>query len=140
MSQEVFHLVWHVKPAIWAVKKIFVGKWRITELEGFDAGYVDLCGPGMLDISTRGHGYMNFGAIEIMLDCKTDDLDERVLRFSYEGQDEGDSICGRGYCLLDGDQMTGRIFRHLGDEFRFKAKRMPKNKTAQKRPKTSAEK
>ncbi len=135
MSQEVFHFVLHVKPAKWAVKKKFVGMWRITGLDGFDAEYVDLCGPGMLDISTRGNGSMNFGAVEIILDCKTDDLDERVLRFSYEGQDEGDSICGRGYCLLDGEQMTGRIFRHLSDEFSFKAKRMPKNKEVPKRSK-----
>jgi hypothetical protein len=134
MSQEVFHLVWHVKPATWAVKKIFVGKWRITELDGYDADYVDLSGPAMLDISTRGNGNMNFGAVEAMLDCKTDELDERILRFSFEGEDEGDSICGRGYCLADEDQMVGRIFRHLGDELSFKAKRVPKKGT-QKRPK-----
>jgi len=120
MSQE---MVWHVGPAKWSVKKKFVGTWRITQLQGYDAEYIDLCGPAKLSISGSGGCPMHFGAIEIILDCKTDDLDERVLRFSFEGQDEGDPICGRGYCLVEGNEMTGRLFRHLGDEFSFKAEK-----------------
>lgn len=128
MSNDVFHLTWVVPPAKWAVKKAFVGSWRITELQGFDPDYIDLCGPGLLTISARGPGRMNFGAVDAELDCKTDDLDERVLRFSFEGGDEGDPICGRGYCMVAGDAMTGRIFRHGSDEFGFKASRLAKKK------------
>ena len=130
MADEIFHLVWDVQPAKWAVKKRFVGSWRITELQGYDSAYVDLCGPAKVKITTRGWGSVSFGAIEAEIDCKTDDLDDRVLRFSFEGGDEGDSICGRGYCVVDGDQMTGRFFRHLGDEFGFKASRLAKEKVS----------
>jgi len=126
MADKTFHLVSYVPPGKAIIKKPFVGEWRITELQGFDAEYVDLCGPAKLKISTRGTGRMNFGAVEVELDCKMDDLDQRALRFSFEGGDEGDAICGRGYCLIEGDEMVGRIFRHLSDDFGFKAKRLSK--------------
>lgn len=128
MADEIFHLIWDVPRGKWAVKKKFIGLWRITEIQGFDADYIDLCGPAKLKITTRGWGIVNFGAVDAEIDCKMDDLDERVVRFSFEGRDEGDPIYGRGYCVVDGDQMTGRIFRHLGDEFGFKASRLPKGK------------
>jgi hypothetical protein len=127
MTDKIFHVVWEVPSGKWTVKKKFVGQWRVTELQGFDADYINLCGPAKVRISTRGTGRMNFGAVEVELDCKMDDLDERVLRFSFEGADEGDPIGGRGYCLVDGDVMTGRLFRHHGDEFGFRAKRAAKD-------------
>ena len=126
MADKLLHLVWKVPDGKWTVKKKFVGQWRITGLQGFDSDYIDLCGPAKMKISTRGTGWMNFGAVETELDCKMDDLDERVLRFSFEGADEGDPIGGRGYCLVDGDEMTGRLFRHHGDEFGFRARRSAK--------------
>jgi hypothetical protein len=124
MAKKISHFVWKVPSGKWAVKKKFVGEWRITELEGFDAEYVDLCGPAIVEISPGGIGRMNFGAVEIELDCKIDDLNEQVLRFSFEGFDEGDPICGRCYCLNENQQMTGRIFRHCGDEVGFKAQKI----------------
>ena len=127
MADEPFHhLAWEVPAGKWAVKKKFVGRWRITELQGFDSDYVNLCGPAQIRISTRGTGRMNYGAVDAELDCKMDDLDARVLRFSFEGGDEGDPICGRGYCQVDGEVMTGRIFRHGSDECGFRARRQPK--------------
>lgn len=132
MPDETFHdLLWAVPPGKWTVRKHFVGQWRVTELQGFDSDYVDLCGPAKVKISTRGTGRMNFGAVEVELDCKMDERDERVLHFTFEGADEGDPISGRGYGLVEGNEMIGRMFRHFGDEFGFKAKRIGKgvNKT-----------
>lgn len=119
----IHHLHWEVPAGKWTVRKKFVGQWRVTELQGFDSDYVDLCGPAKMKLSTRGTGRMNFGAVEVELDCKMDERDERVLHFSFEGADEGDPISGRGYCLVEGNEMTGRVFRHFGDEFGFKAER-----------------
>lgn len=130
MTTEMFNGVWEVPPGRWTVKKKFVGLWRITELKGYDEEYMDTSGPAKLKIGTGGSGSIHFGAVEAELDCKMDDLDERVLRFTFEGGDEGDQISGRGYCLVDGDEMTGRIFRHFGDEVAFKAKRSLKKEKA----------
>ena len=126
MVDEAFHLAWKVPSSKWTVKKKFVGHWRITDLEGFDADYADMGGPAKLKISTRGTGTMNFGAVEAEIDCKMDELDDRVLRFTFEGMDEGDQISGRGFCSVTGDELMGRVFRHYGDAFGFKAKRMEK--------------
>lgn len=125
-DHTIHHLHWNVPAGKWTVKKKFVGQWRITELQGFDADYVDLCGPAKMKLSTRGTGRMNIGAVDAELDCKMDEQDERVLHFSFEGVDEGDPISGRGYCLVEDNIMIGRVFRHFGDEFGFKAKRMGK--------------
>jgi hypothetical protein len=130
MADQEFHGVWEVPSEKWAVKRKFVGLWRITELKEYDDDYRDMCGPAKLKISSRGSGSVNFGALEAEIDGKMDELDERVLRFTFEGGDEGDSISGRGYCLVEGDKMMGRMFRHFGDEFGFKAERLPKKPRA----------
>lgn len=126
MAGKIPKVVWYVPPGKPAVKKQFVGSWRITELEGFDSGYVDLCGPAKLEITARGGGHFHFGAVEAGIDCKMDGLDGRVVRFTFEGGDEGDPICGRGFCQVNGDQMAGRFYRHLGDDFAFQATRIKK--------------
>jgi hypothetical protein len=130
MADKIVHFVRKVPSGKWAVRKEFVGKWRIAELEGFDTEYADLCGPAIIKISPGGIGRMNFGAVEIELDCKMDDLNKQVLRFSFEGGDEEDPVCGHGYCLNENHEMTGRIFRHCGDEISFKAQRMARNQRA----------
>ena len=126
MSDKIPHFVSKVPTVNWAVSRKFVGEWCITQLEGFDTEYVNLCGPAVIKISPDGIGEMNFGAVEIVLDCKMDDLNEQVLRFSFEGGDEGDPISGRGYSLSEDREITGRIFLHCGDEIGFKAKKMAK--------------
>lgn len=110
----------------WTVKKKFVGSWRIIELQGYDDEYIDLCGPGIVRIFSRGGGRMAFGAVDAELDCKLDHWSKEVVHFTFEGGDEGDPICGRGYCTVDGDQMVGHLFWHLGDDVGFKAKRTSK--------------
>ena len=126
MTDKILRLVWDVTSAKWTVKKNLVGSWHITEIKGFDSDYVNLCGPAKIKISTRGTGSINFGAVEAELDCKMDEMDERILRFSFEGEDEGDPFIGRGYCFIEDNEMIGRLFRHYGDEFGFKAKRLKK--------------
>jgi hypothetical protein len=127
MAEEISYGVWEVPSGRWTVKKKFVGTWRITELKDYDDEYRDMCGAAKLKISSRGSGSVNFGAVEAEIDGKMDELDARVLRFTFEGGDEGDPMCGRGYCLVEGDEMVGRMFRHFGDEFGFKAKRLAKD-------------
>jgi len=45
------------------------------------------------------------------------------LEFSWEGQDENDVAIGRGWAIIQNDQLEGRIYFHLGDDSWFKAKR-----------------
>src|SRR5882724_1803745 len=114
MSRKIAHMVWKMPAGKWAVKKHFVGAWRIIELDGYTADYVDLCCPAKMKISTRGSGSFDFGAVGAEIDGRMDDLADTVFRFSFEGEDEGDPFIGYGYCLVEGDQMSGRLFRHFG--------------------------
>jgi hypothetical protein len=59
------------------------------------------------------------------------DIDYRVveqdgetgIEFSWDGNDDMDPAQGRGWAVLDGDGIEGRIFFHRGDESAFRAVR-----------------
>jgi hypothetical protein len=47
--------------------------------------------------------------------------DKLRVEFSFQGFDEGDPISGRGRATVSGNEMTGRIYFHQGDESGFTA-------------------
>jgi len=103
-------------------KSQYTGTWHITEMDCWDADYINLVVPGYISIDRDGHGFMQFGAVEADLDCRIEDLStQQRLEFSFQGFDEGDPISGRGWVTVSGSEMTGRIFIHHGDESGFKA-------------------
>ena len=88
---------------------------------------IELCGPAHIEFAPNGHGQFNFIAVEASLDWKPDDgvTVERVA-FSWEGEDEGDAKCGRGWAAVNDDgDLVGRIFFHHGDDTSFRAARVP---------------
>ncbi len=100
----------------------YVGTWRITEMEGWDPAYIDLTGPGYVAIGRKDTGFMQYGAVEADLDYRIEEIgNTQRLAFSFQGFDEGDPISGRGWAVVDGDKMTGRIHIHRGDEAPFQA-------------------
>ena len=50
------------------------------------------------------------------------------IEFSWEGQGEMDSACGRGWAVIEEGELRGRIFFHLGDESMFRALKSRKDK------------
>ena len=107
------------------MKKDYIGTWRIKETEIWDEDYINLVRPGQIKISKNGIGSLRFGTVQAELDCKTNQIgeDERI-EFTFEGSDEGDSCLGRGWATIDGSEMKGRIYFHLGDDSGFKAVKM----------------
>lgn len=104
------------------IDKTLVGKWRITEMEQWDKDYIDLVAPGLITIERDGGGSLKFGAIHADIDCRVEDNGgSDRLEFSFEGEDEGDPVCGRGWATVQGREMTGRIYFHMGDESGFGA-------------------
>ena len=106
------------------MKKTYIGKWRIEDMELWDRDFIDLIAPGHLMVKKDGMGSLQFGAVEAQLDCRAEVVGgvER-LDFSFEGGDEGDPVSGRGWAQVDGDgaTMKGRIYFHLGDDSGFTA-------------------
>ena len=102
------------------IKKAYLGKWRIQTMEVWDKEFIDLNGPGYLAVEEDGTGSLNFGAVETDMDFRVESVGglER-LEFSFEGEDEGDPVSGRGWAKVVGPEMNGRIYFHMGEDSAF---------------------
>jgi hypothetical protein len=104
--------------------KIFLGNWRIMATEVWDRQALDLVAPAMLSLKPKGVGQVALIAIEAQLDYRVVMRDGLPgIEFSFQGFDEGDEVIGRGWAILQGDQLRGRLFFHQGDDSSFAARR-----------------
>lgn len=93
-------------------------------MEAWDKEFIDLVVPGYISITRDDQGEFQFGAIEGQMDCSIEKCGEiERLEFSWEGSDEGDPVCGRGWAVLEEDELHGRIYFHLGDDSSFRARK-----------------
>ncbi len=99
------------------------GRWRISEMELWDQDAIDLIGPGYIYFdATNQSSTFQFIAVEGWLDCRFAERDGvPAVEFSWEGNDELDPASGRGWAVLEGDVLKGRIFIHRGDDSGFTA-------------------
>jgi len=102
------------------MKILFIGRWRIVQMEQWDQDYVDLVAPGYIAFNKGGTGQLHFGCVETELDWRFEADTERV-EFTFSGFDEGDEVTGRGWAKAHGAGLTGRIAFHQGDESGFEA-------------------
>lgn len=104
------------------MKKKYLGTWKITEMEQWDKDYIDLVVPGHITVDKTGQGSMQFGVVDCDLDFRVEHVgDMEFLQFSFIGEDEGDTVVGRGWAILAGDKLQGKIVFHFGDESGFVA-------------------
>jgi hypothetical protein len=77
-------------------------------------------------------GQFQFGYVYGEMDCQVTERDGKpAVEFSWDGNDETEHVFGRGWAVLDGEDLEGMIFFHLGDDTDFTAKRA--GKTARKK-------
>jgi hypothetical protein len=111
--------------------KSILGNWRITETELWDLEALDLVTQASLSLKPAGVGQIALIAIEAQLDYRVVMRDGLPgIEFSFEGFDEGDEVFGRGWAVLDEDQLRGRLFFHQGDDSSFVAQRKPRKSPA----------
>lgn len=97
-----------------------LGRWRIVAIKGWDAGDVDMLGPGHIQFDRDG-GAMAFGAVQIGLDCW---YSHSGVHFTFHGSDEGTEVFDDGHADLEPDStLTGEIHFHNDDKMPFIAKR-----------------
>ena len=97
-----------------------LGRWRITEIEGWDADYVDMLGPGHIQFDREG-GQIEFGAVQIGLECW---YSPTGAHFNFHGSDEGTEVFGNGDADLEPDgTIAGELRFHHGDDMPFTARR-----------------
>jgi hypothetical protein len=102
-------------------KHPLIGKWRITEMDLWDAEFIDLIEPGYIRFDPNGGGEFVFGAVQGGLDCH---YGPASIHFTWAGHDEMDEASGDGDAQIEDDgTLTGEIRFHLGDESSFTARR-----------------
>lgn len=113
-----------------AARKPFLGLWRITWMELWAQEFVDEDVDGFFEFESNGRGSFQFGYVQGQIDYCLSMCDGKPrLEFTWDGYDEMHPTQGRGWVIAEGDQMSGMLFIHLGDESRFTAARFPSTKT-----------
>ena len=114
----------------------FEGRWRITSMEMWAQDFVDAEVEGYFEFGPDGLGSFQFGYVSGEIDYRDGTRDGKPsVEWSWEGNDEMDPASGRGWAVLDSDEIHGLIAFHQGDESEFVAK-----KKAQPRPKPERKK
>jgi hypothetical protein len=102
----------------------YLGTWQIIEMEQWHQDYIDLVVPGYIAFREDNLGEFQFGTVHGDLDYRIEPYQETArLAFSWEGEDEMDSVSGRGWAILADGQLHGRLYFHEGDESGFIAEK-----------------
>jgi hypothetical protein len=96
------------------------GKWRLVEMELWDADFLDMIEPAYIAFDGKGSGEFLFGCVTASLQCAAT---AGGTDFTWEGHDEMDEASGDGFAELEDDgSLTGEIRFHNGDDSAFKAR------------------
>ena len=79
------------------MKKEFVGRFRIVEMDMWGKDYLDMDVPAYMKILRDGSGEFQFGVVSGQMDCRPAERDGKpAIEFSWEGHDETDDA-GQGH-------------------------------------------
>lgn len=99
-----------------------IGRWRIVEMDAWDCDAIDLVEPGFIEFDEGGTGEFGFIAVRGQIDYRSTPRKGRPgVEFSWEGDDEGDPVSGRGWAAVSGDGLEGHLYFHMGDDSSFRA-------------------
>lgn len=98
----------------------FNGQWEIVKMEAWNKKDIDLVEPGYIKFGNRKSGSLHFICIYADINYQINNYNKVV--FSFQGEDEGHTISGRGWAKIKNGNLHGRIFIHNGDESSFNAK------------------
>lgn len=101
-----------VKPKNWVL-----GRWLIESMDQWDQDFIDEEVRGYFEFDSKDSGDFQFGYVQGQIDYRLGERDGKpAVEFTWDGHDEMDPAQGRGWMVLDGDELTGRLFIHLGDD------------------------
>lgn len=106
----------------------FLGLWYITSMSAWDEEYLHEEVRAFIEFEPKGVGSFQFGYVQGQMDCRTTTRDgNQAVEFSWDGAD-GTPETGRGWGILQGDELKGMFFFHMGEESHFTARRSKKKK------------
>jgi hypothetical protein len=84
------------------------GRWRIVEMDLWDRDAIELVEPGFIEFAGDGTGQFGFIAVRGWMDCRSAERDGSTgVEFSWDGEDDGDQISGRGWAAVVDDLTPG---------------------------------
>ena len=93
-------------------------------MELWDTAYLDLEGPAHITFDGDRLGRFQFGAVAGWIDYRLGTRDgQMAVEVSWEGRNDADPTCGRGWATIEDDRIVGRLFFHNGDDSAFLAVR-----------------
>jgi hypothetical protein len=100
-----------------------IGRWRIVEMDLWDSDAIDLVATGFIEFARDKTGEFGFVAVRGWMDGRGAERNGRdAVEFSWDGEDEGDRVSGRGWAaLVDDATLEGHLFFHMGDDSGFRA-------------------
>jgi hypothetical protein len=108
-------------------KSPFTGSWHIVSMSAWEDEYLNEEVQAFIEFDEEGRGSFQFGYVRGVTDhYRTKKRDgKRVAQFSWHGEDgaDGTPLEGIGWAILEGDELSGMICIHLGDDSEFVAKR-----------------
>jgi hypothetical protein len=110
----------------------FEGRWQIVSMTEWDEDYLDEEVEAFIEFGPDNIGSFQFGYVQGQTDYRTTSRDGKpAVEFSWEGGDgaDGTPMTGRGWAVVEGDELNGMICIHLGDESEFKGTVIVRAKT-----------
>ena len=99
-------------------------RWRITWMDKWNEDIVDAEVEGFFKFGPDGIGKFQFGYLKGDIDYRATTREAKpCIEFSWDGKDEKTAAQGRGFAVLDGDDLSGTIYIHRGHESDFTARK-----------------
>lgn len=99
-----------------------LGRWLIKEMDQWDVEDESEELQPFIEFERSNTGQFQFACVSGQMDCRFTQRDGLpAVEFTWDGNDESERVFGRGWTVLNGDQLSGMIFFHLGDESGFTA-------------------
>jgi hypothetical protein len=106
----------------------FFGRWLIEHMDQRDVDEESEEFQPFIEFERSDTGQFQFGCVHGEMDLRVTERDGLpAVEFTWDGNDESEHVFGRGWSILNGDELNGMIFFHLGDESSFTARRVAKN-------------
>ena len=104
-----------------AFAKAFAGGWRIVEMDVWDNDFLYIVEQAHLTFTGAADGEIAFGALKGVLDVRYGSRDGAACaEFSWEGHDENDPACGRGWVAIGTvGRLVSHVFIHNGEDSGF---------------------
>jgi hypothetical protein len=114
----------HSKPKNW-----LVDRWLIESMDQCDRDFIDEEVRGYFEFDAKGSGDFHFGYVQGNIDYRLGERDGKpTIEFTWDGNDEMDPAQGRGWLVLEGEELRGMLFFHQGDDSGIVLKREPEKK------------